>query len=114
MADMQNGAPDSTVPDYSNGSMPVMDNGQLNGMSDVNGFSAAPEALAPQVDFTNSSFVPALPVMADPAVEEVQTISAGMHQKHRSSRRPLTTLVPDEIALYDRQIRLWGVKAQEK
>lgn len=24
------------------------------------------------------------------------------------------TTRPDEIALYDRQIRLWGVKAQEK
>ena len=26
---------------------------------------------------------------------------------------PVSTITADEIALYDRQIRLWGVKAQE-
>ena len=32
---------------------------------------------------------------------------------HTAYRR-YTNMVEDEIALYDRQIRLWGVQAQEK
>lgn len=44
-----------------------------------------------------------------------QSISAGKIALYTHGRRTgLTWELADEIALYDRQIRLWGVKAQEK
>lgn len=46
-----------------------------------------------------------------------QTISAGeskMDLSGRSAEAVVSCVTLDEIALYDRQIRLWGVKAQEK
>ena len=49
------------------------------------------------------------------AVTQAQTISAGK-QPIRAPNVEITddSWCPDEIALYDRQIRLWGVKAQER
>lgn len=44
-------------------------------------------------------------------MENGQSISAGMIPSHNSK---LLLTGTDEIALYDRQIRLWGVQAQEK
>jgi ubiquitin-like 1-activating enzyme E1 A len=44
--------------------------------------------------------------------ENGQSISAGMANYQNLTQHLLT--LPDEIALYDRQIRLWGVHAQEK
>jgi ubiquitin-like 1-activating enzyme E1 A len=46
------------------------------------------------------------------AIAEADKISAGKSDC-TAERAPLR-LEPDEIALYDRQIRLWGVQAQEK
>ena len=43
---------------------------------------------------------------------ETQVISAGKFSNAKAS--PTSDFMTDEIALYDRQIRLWGVKAQEK
>jgi hypothetical protein len=43
--------------------------------------------------------------------DNMQSISAG---KHPAESRLISAYVSaDEIALYDRQIRLWGVQAQE-
>jgi ubiquitin-like 1-activating enzyme E1 A len=47
------------------------------------------------------------------AIVESEKISAGRDSFQPQPRIELITLT-DEIALYDRQIRLWGVKAQEK
>jgi ubiquitin-like 1-activating enzyme E1 A len=47
------------------------------------------------------------------AIAQAQTISAGTYSLAFRWISGLMSL-PDEIALYDRQIRLWGVKAQEK
>lgn len=44
--------------------------------------------------------------------DNAQSISAGMSYRQGSIELMLKLL--DEIALYDRQIRLWGVQAQEK
>lgn len=43
-------------------------------------------------------------------------MSAGMIGNNTRNAANVTNQSPtiDEIALYDRQIRLWGVKAQEK
>lgn len=53
--------------------------------------------------------------------ENGQAISAGKSDQESSvgyedskRLRILTNSALDEIALYDRQIRLWGVQAQEK
>jgi hypothetical protein len=43
---------------------------------------------------------------------EVRPLGAKM--LHLTLLKGADTFNPDEIALYDRQIRLWGVKAQEK
>jgi len=61
--------------------------------------------MAEPVQNTNSSAAPA-----------TSSISAGMHVvKIRTHyTRLLNTNSSDEIALYDRQIRLWGMQAQEK
>ena len=50
------------------------------------------------------------------AIAETQVISAGKILTPSTLDRSLvfSLLHTDEIALYDRQIRLWGVKAQEK
>lgn len=56
------------------------------------------------------------------AVAQAQTISAGKSVRWTRAVSPSEGFNPlivrirhkDEIALYDRQIRLWGVKAQEK
>jgi hypothetical protein len=58
------------------------------------------------------------------AAENTQTISAGMCLSIYLPQGVIPVLdtvlkadtlrLEDEIALYDRQIRLWGVKAQEK
>lgn len=42
------------------------------------------------------------------------SISAGMYVFPNMNQGLFLTMCLDEIALYDRQIRLWGVKAQEK
>ena len=48
-------------------------------------------------------------------LEKSQPISAGTFQYTRcSDLKSPTFWVLDEIALYDRQIRLWGVRAQER
>lgn len=49
--------------------------------------------------------------------EKFHSISAGMcpYMPFTTLHLPLPTFrFPDEIALYDRQIRLWGVRAQER
>ncbi|KAL5121699.1 E1 ubiquitin-activating protein aos1 [Pleosporales sp. CAS-2024a] len=46
------------------------------------------------------------------AAAEAANISPGTCGRRR--RRRAANAAPDEIALYDRQIRLWGVQAQEK
>lgn len=43
-----------------------------------------------------------------------QSISAGMIDNIVECAKKYRLTSPDEIALYDRQIRLWGVQAQEK
>ena len=43
-----------------------------------------------------------------------QSISAGMIENPVECAKNCRLTSPDEIALYDRQIRLWGVQAQEK
>lgn len=48
------------------------------------------------------------------AITQAQPISAGKQTGSPNVGQPLTTVASDEIALYDRQIRLWGVKAQER
>lgn len=70
----------SAVPDLTNGYMPTMENGQLNGNMDVNGISAASGVPTQQIDFTNTTFPQTIPSMPDTSVNEVQTISAGMEQ----------------------------------
>ena len=48
---------------------------------------------------------------------KVQSISPGMYQYLRFITLDLSSPIyrsSDEIALYDRQIRLWGVRAQER
>ena len=50
-------------------------------------------------------------------LDQNHSISAGVYQHKRLTaldEKSLSTGVSDEIALYDRQIRLWGVKAQER
>ena len=50
-------------------------------------------------------------------LDQSQSISAGVFPYPCSvslDPNPLILALSDEIALYDRQIRLWGVKAQER
>ena len=82
MADFQNGTTeDSTVPEMTNGTLPMMENVQTNGVVDLSGMSAATELPPQQIDYTNVPFVPTVPGMADPSINpsmnEIQTISAG-------------------------------------
>lgn len=51
--------------------------------------------------------------VASPAPPPAQTISAGTPSLTICIKACVDNAL-DEIALYDRQIRLWGVKAQEK
>lgn len=48
------------------------------------------------------------------SIAQAQTISAGNTSTFRYCKLAYANHAEDEIALYDRQIRLWGVKAQEQ
>ena len=92
MADPSNASADqtSTVPTMNSGPyIPLMEpSTAVNGFSDIN----QPALPLASLDAFQQNMYGSI----EPAMEQAQKISA------------------DEIALYDRQIRLWGVKAQEK
>lgn len=77
-----------------------------------------PQGLASMPVADHSFLMPA--IMANGSVPmqpqpDSQTVSAGMAAPvARGSRGFLLMLVPDDVALYDRQIRLWGMAAQAK
>lgn len=54
-------------------------------------------------------------LVSSTAQAQAQSISAGIISlQSPTSTPPAHQFSADEIALYDRQIRLWGVQAQEK
>ncbi|KAI6347293.1 hypothetical protein MCOR25_010925 [Pyricularia grisea] len=56
----------------------------------------------------------ALPPLVQPPAEEVQQAQAIQQPDANGEAHQASGISADEIALYDRQIRLWGMQAQEK
>lgn len=79
----------------------------------MDGQEAAPPVVNAAANGTNGTF-PAADAAGQTvaAIAQAETISAGKTVFRRLSG-PANSET-DEIALYDRQIRLWGVQAQEK
>ena len=88
----------------------MMEPSVTNGVSSAtNGH--APSLITHQTHFQDQSH------LQSSNVDKTQSISAGLCQNTRFKALDSNSLIfrlVDEIALYDRQIRLWGVKAQER
>lgn len=89
---------------------PAMTSATANGTSPVqNGKVEPPQAAALVAEQASSSAPEGAQIDAP-----VQSISAGELQLFKILGSRPDVHQTDEIALYDRQIRLWGVEAQEK
>jgi ubiquitin-like 1-activating enzyme E1 A len=90
--------------------------------------SAPPPDVVPAPDLNGASNVPLMdpttamngfPINADPTMMNVpmdpmQAGMMGVPEMQGMNMQPAQSISADEIALYDRQIRLWGMQAQER
>ncbi len=88
----------------------MMEPSATNGVSSATN-GDAPALITDQTQFQDQSHLPSS------NSDKTESISAGLYQNTRFKALDSNSLIfrlVDEIALYDRQIRLWGVKAQER